>query len=116
MEIFPDKHELIGLFECEPQFLDEIDIPEYYNQWRFILKRRTDVLEIEIEPSNCFIHIRWHQENNVLVELTLEKVYGIEIKKQGASEFAQLLFRDKNLKILTLRTKPYISICWGTEW
>ncbi|NQX65654.1 hypothetical protein HQN90_05885 [Paenibacillus alba] len=115
MEIFPEEHELINIFECEPQVtLEELDVPDYYKQWRFILKRETDVLEFDIEPSISYVYMRWHQENKVILELALEEVYGIEIKKQGNSEFILLLFQDERFKTLTLRTKPYISVVWGT--
>ncbi|WP_284640776.1 hypothetical protein [Paenibacillus silviterrae] len=115
MDIFPEEHELIDIFECEPQLsLEELDIPDYYKQWRFVLRRQTDVLEFEVEPSISYVYLRWHQENKVLMELSLEEVHGMEIKKQENSEFVLLSFREECLKALTIRTKPYIAIVWGT--
>ncbi|RLQ93611.1 hypothetical protein [Falsibacillus albus] len=59
IDLFPSKHELIDIFESEPSGLDE-DMPWYYNQLRFVLKRNESVLEAEIMPSVSDVKLRLH--------------------------------------------------------
>lgn len=113
IELFPDDYELIDIFESEPIKLNE-DMPWYYNELRFVLKRNENDLEITISPSISEIKIRFHNEKYLIASLHLEDVKGLTIEKENHSESLRILFEDSLVRDLIVTTKPYISISWGT--
>jgi hypothetical protein len=113
IDLFPDEHELIDIFESEPSVLDE-DMPWYYNELRFELKRNESVLEATIMPSVSDVKLRWHNEKQTFASLQLEDVRGLKIEKKNGIESLCIMFEDSLVRDLFIITKPYISISWGT--
>ncbi|RSK26280.1 hypothetical protein EJF36_05075 [Bacillus sp. HMF5848] len=114
IDLFPEEHELIDIFESEPTEIDE-DMPWYYNELRFYLKRNENVLEAIISPAISDIKLRWHNQKHILASLHLEDVKGIKIEKKDGTESLCIMFEDLLVKDLIITTKPYISISWGTN-
>ncbi|MFS1515896.1 hypothetical protein V1503_05145 [Bacillus sp. SCS-151] len=116
MDLFPDNHDLIDIFECEPVLLDENDdIPWFYNKLRFVLKRHDNILEFEISPSISQINLRWKNNNQLLISLTLEDVKGLLIEKKGGYELFRVIFEERVVNDLIITTKPHITLEWGTN-
>ncbi|MBD3922924.1 hypothetical protein H8B09_29725 [Paenibacillus sp. PR3] len=114
MKPFPEEYEFIELFESEPKILDE-KVPFFYNNNIYKLSRPNGELYFEIEPGSHWTRIAWKQADQILIDLTLENVKGIEIEKRSGNEFLQLFFdEDQGLKPLIIKTKPEFSMIWGT--
>lgn len=95
--------------------LDE-EMPWYYNELRFILKRNESVLEATISPLDSQIQLRWHNEIHILASLQLDSIRGLTItidKKDDIESFC-VVFEDKLVRNLVITTKPTISIFMGT--
>lgn len=114
MEHFPQEYEFIELFETEPAKLDE-DIPFFYNNNTYKLCRPNGNLYFEIEPGSHWSRILWKQDEDLLIDLTFERIKRIEIEKRSGMEFLSLYFdEEQGLRTLLIKTKPEISIIWGT--
>jgi len=114
MEPFPHEYEFIELFETESAKLDE-HVPFFYNNNIYKLCRPNGNLYFEMEPGSHWTRIAWKQEENLLVDLVLENVKGMEIEKRSGKEFLHLYFDEgQGLRPLIIKTKPDISLIWGT--
>lgn len=114
MKPFPEEYELIDLFESEPARLDD-QVPFFYTNNTYRLCRTNGELHFAIEPGIHWSSIVWKQAENIIVDLILENVKGIEIEKRSGKEFLHLYFyEDQGIRPLIIKTKPEISIVWGT--
>src|SRR5262245_39632209 len=114
MEPFPQEFEFIELFETEPTKLEE-GMPFFYNNNIYKLCRPNGELYFEIEPGSHWTRIAWKQDGNIIIDLILESIKGIEIEKRSGKEFIHLHFyEEQSLRPLIIKTKPDISIIWGT--
>lgn len=114
MEPFPQEYEIMELFETEPTKLDE-EVSFFYNNNTYKLCRPNGNLYFEIEPGSHWTRIAWKQEGDLVIDLILEKVKGIEIEKRSGKEFLKVYFdEEQGLRTLVIKTKPEISIIWGT--
>ena len=114
MEPFPEQHDLIALFECEPLLTDK-GVPWSYNHLTFTTTRGHDRIVCEIEPGYHTLKFEWSKSDERLVSLDLNWVAGITTDIQGQTEAMIVTFRDKKLMPLRIQLKPHVSISWGTN-
>ena len=112
MKPFPDKYELIFLFESEPLLTDN-EIDWYYNQLHFVLSRGDDRIECDIEPACGSLVFKWWIDNAEKANLVVSGIKGLEVITQGRTEMLVASFGESSAtQILKLRLKPSISISW----
>jgi hypothetical protein len=114
MERFPEEHELISFFECEPKVLDP-GIPWAYNHLEFRSVRGPDEFFAAIEPGGESVRFWWRRDEKELVNLSLEQVAGIVLEMSPECEVMVLRFR-RSVGALDLRIqlKPAPHLEWGT--
>ena len=113
MTPFPDQHELLTLFECEPVLADK-DVPWCYNHLTFKTNRGSDQIVCEIMPSYHALKLAWTRDGQQLVSLDLNSVAGITLELDGQTEAFTATSRDENLAPLRVQLKPHVSVSWGT--
>lgn len=113
MKPFPDEHDLIALFECEPIMTDE-DVPWAYNRLTFKIDRGVDSIICAIEAGNETVEFEWSKSGKRIVSLMLNWVSGMEVESNKGSEVLVIYFRDKHLSDLRIQFKPEIEVSWGT--
>jgi hypothetical protein len=114
MKSFPDHHDLIALFECEP-VLSDPDVIWAYNGLSFVTDRGSDKIVCEIEPGYEIVEFQWIKAGKEIISLNLNWVSGIEAQLSDDIEALILHFRDKHLKTLKIQFKPFISMSWSTD-
>lgn len=114
MEPFPEEHDLIALFECEPVLTDK-GVPWCYNCLTFKTDRGDGQIMCEIEPGDRTLRFEWIQKGQHLVSLDLNWVAGITAELDGKTEALVATFRDENLVPLRIQLKSYVSVFWGTK-
>ena len=72
MERFPESHELISFFECEPTLL-EPGKPWVYNHLEFRTVRGADEFVVVIEPGFETFKLRWRREGKEVIRLDLDR-------------------------------------------
>jgi hypothetical protein len=114
MERFPEEHELISFFECEPKVLDP-GIPWVYNHLEFRSVRGPDEFFAAIEPGAESVRFWWRRDEKELVSLSLGQVSGIALEMSAQREIMVLHFR-RSVGALDLRIqlKPTPYLEWGT--
>ncbi|KRE30266.1 hypothetical protein [Paenibacillus sp. Soil522] len=114
MNPFPEEYEFIELFESLPEQLDK-SVPFFYNNNVYKLSRSNGDLFFEMEPGSHWSRVAWKQAESFLIDLTLDNIKGIEIEKRNGNEYLHFYFyENQGLKPLIIRTKPEISMVWGT--
>ncbi|MFE6169674.1 hypothetical protein ACFVP8_17650 [Viridibacillus arvi] len=113
IETFPKMYELIDIFESIPEILDK-DLDWYYNESTFVLRRDNEILEVIIEPAINRLRLIWKDEKRIRMKLDLEEIAGLTITKNNGEESIQVSFNDSLMIDLIVKTKPYISVVWGT--
>ncbi|KOO51301.1 hypothetical protein [Viridibacillus arvi] len=113
IETFPEMYELIDIFESIPDILDK-DLDWYYNESTFVLRRDNEILEVIIEPAINRLRLIWRDKKRIRMELDLQEVAGLVITKNNGEESIKVSFNDSLMKDLIVKTKPYISVVWGT--
>jgi hypothetical protein len=116
MKPFPEEYEFIDLFETEPNTLDP-DSPFFYNHLTYKLQRANGIIYFGLEPGCHAVRFIWKDNNDkTIVDLDLRSIKGIQIEKRNGNEFIHFSFHeDRELKDLIIKTKPEISVVWGTE-
>jgi hypothetical protein len=115
MNPFPDEHELLWLFESEPELLDpEEDISWYYNTLTFRTTRGSDTITCTILPSHTDLEIWWERDGEEIVHLPVSRVAELFVRKEQDREYLEARFpEDMGLHPLRLTLKPFIRISWG---
>ena len=114
MNPFPEEHDLLALFECEPTLADA-KVPWCYNHLTFKTRRGSDDLTFEIEPGYETLKVRWSRHDVPLVSLDLNWVSGLEAELKPESEALVAHFRDRHILPLRVQLKPTISVSWSTD-
>jgi hypothetical protein len=115
MKPFPHPHELVGLFEGEPQLVDA-GIPWSYNHLTFITVRGNHRIECEIEPASRILKVRWLVNNCLHVLWSSRAVEGLEVEDRlGVDALRILMGKDSGMDTLRLQLKPSICLEWGMQ-
>ena len=114
MTTLPAEHELLSVFEAEPELLDN-GVPWAYNSVRFRMVRGQDQLTCEIEPASEQLRIAWHQAGAELLALDLSEVSALVVEAERGLESLVATFRNNHVKPLRLQLRPRIHLFWGTR-
>ena len=115
MNPFPEEHELIWLFECEPEVTDK-GIPWAYNHLTFTTMREDCEVKCEIEPGYETVKLTWTRNNEEQVDLDFHWVKGLEVVKKNATEALVVYFRDDSpLKPVIIQLKPHVNVSVRTK-
>ena len=107
----PEKHELIGLFECEPKLLDPDDRPWIYNELTFDVIRGEDTLRVSIWASFREIKIDWKKSGKQVLKMKVADIDSLTVEMQTLDELLCVTgSTSKNKTMLKLRIKPSIFI------
>ena len=113
MDPFPKQHELISIFESEPELLD-LDAPWTYNRLTFKTQRGSDHIAYVIEPASRIVQIDWSRDGNRVVSLDLNSVSSLEVVTETPIETITAHFReDGSLQPCVLQLKPTVRLSWG---
>ena len=114
IEPFPEQHDLIALFECEPISTDEA-VPWCYNLLTFETTRGDAQITCEIEPGNQALKFRWSSSSQQLVLLDVDGIAGIQVELNEKTEAMIVTFENNKLTPLRIQLRPHVSVLWGTE-
>ena len=114
MNTFPAEHELVSLFEGQPELLDE-GVPWAYNTLRFRAARGEDTLSCEIRPASEEFRIKWERSGAELVAVELYRVAGLVIEAEHGRETLVATFRDSRIGKLRLQVRPQVHLAWATD-
>ena len=109
----PDEHELIWLFEQEPEVQDP-DSPLYYNTLGFEVVRDTERLVCTVSPSYGDVELHLTRDGEPAVDLSLGHVERLSVLKENGGEALVLDFGLGGVHQLRLWLKPRIRLSWGT--
>ena len=109
----PDEHELVWLFEQEPEVLDP-DSPLFYNTLVFEVVRGTERLVCSISPSYGDVELHLTRDDQPTIDLALGHVKKLSVLKDNGGEALVLDFRLEGIHQLRLWLKPQIRLRWGT--
>jgi hypothetical protein len=113
MERFPDSHDLISFFECEPTVLDR-DVAWAYNHLEFRTSRGPDTFLAVIEPGFEVFRLTWHRDGKELVNLSLEQVCRLDLEMGPGRELLVVGFRRSvGVSELRFQLKPEPHIAWA---
>ncbi len=112
----PEKHELIGFFECEPE-LAEPDFDSWtYNELTFTTLRGPDKVVAKIEAGWGSLSIKWEKAGQRLVWLTLVNLENLAVEMQKDDEFLVATGTHADQAVmLKLRLKPAVAIEFKQE-
>jgi hypothetical protein len=111
----PPEHELISLFESEPELTDP-DYPWLYNTLTFALERNQDQLSVVIEPGIERVRLTWSRAKEELLDIVVEGVARIAAETADDRETLLLTFlEDLPIGELRVRLKPTIHFFWRTH-
>ncbi len=115
MDPFPEQHDLISIFETEPEVLDP-DVPWFYNRLTFVTHRGSDKVTCVIEPASRILQIDWSRNGERMVTLDLNWVESLEVVTEQPVETLTARF-DPNvpLESCVLQLKPSVYVRWGTS-
>ena len=114
MNIFPDQHELISLFESEPTLADA-KVPWTYNRLQFTRTIGDSTVECIIEPGYETLRFRWSQRGAEVMDLDLRWVSGLTVEYKDGREALVAQFRDRSgVSPLRIQLTPSIHVSWGT--
>jgi hypothetical protein len=113
MNPFPSKHDLIGLFECEPVLLDE-GVPWAYNRLTFTSNRPDEQIVCEIEPAAEILRFRWARQGSLVLDFHLNWVCGLEVTMDQGVELLRAAFRSPAIGPLVIQLKPRVFVSFST--
>ncbi|QPA54982.1 hypothetical protein [Lysinibacillus sphaericus] len=120
MRIFPDEIELLSLFETNPDFLDTMEIPFYYNEMVYRFSNKEEEFEIKLAPSVGELSIKVFQKEtcNLLFKLLLISVSNFEIKEDTKEKncIQLVLDHEEILQIYEISFKPKFSLILTEEF
>ncbi|MBA3423637.1 MAG: hypothetical protein H0U04_03655 [Rubrobacter sp.] len=111
----PAEHELIALFESEPELTDP-QYPWAYNTVTFNLTREDDHLSAVIEPGLERVRLTWSRAEEELLDVVLEGIARLSTETRDGRETLLLTFLDDlPFDELRVRVKPTIHFFWRTR-
>jgi len=113
MERFPEPHDLISFFECEPTLLDQ-RVPWAYNHLEFRTTRGPDEFLAVIEPGYKIFKLTWRRDGEELVSISLEHVSTLDLEMGSGRELLVVGFRPSvGVAELRFQLKPSPHIEWA---
>ncbi|HMF42760.1 MAG TPA: hypothetical protein VKQ32_18945 [Polyangia bacterium] len=115
MEHFPEQHELISFFECEPAVLDA-GVPWAHNHLEFRTRRGADEFLATIEPGYETFRFQWRRNQRELIRFALERVCRLDLQMSAAREVLIVGFRPSvGVSEMRIQLKPEPHIEWAVS-
>ncbi|NNF59581.1 MAG: hypothetical protein HKN04_15200 [Rhodothermaceae bacterium] len=109
----PDEHELIWLFEQEPELLDSGQ-PWAYNHLTFSVERNGERLVCMIAPGYGDVQVHLTRGDRSILDLVFGFVRKLEVQKEQGAEVLVVDFGLDQVNQLRVQTKPHFHVSWGT--
>jgi hypothetical protein len=108
---FPEQHDLISFFECEPTVLDP-GVVWAYNRLEFRTIRGRDEFWAVIESGETF-RLTWRRDGEEVVKLDLDRVQRFDVELSPKHEVLKVTFRPTAVAELVFQLKPRPHLSWG---
>ena len=117
MDHFPEQYELLGFFESEPEFTDNIDeVPWFYNRMTYCTTRNSDVIHCVVELASGMLNLVWEKSGTLVSSLNLEGITSLALINKNGEEKLIAKFGDSSgLLDFELQLKPSVHVKWGNE-
>ncbi|MCF2863748.1 hypothetical protein ABMY44_15550 [Pseudoalteromonas sp. Cnat2-41] len=117
MDDFPEQYELLGFFESEPEFTDNIDeVPFYYNRMTYSTSRGSDAIYCVIELASGLLNLVWEKSGILVSSLHLEEITSLIVtSKNGEDKLIAKFGESSGLLDFELQLKPSVHVKWGNE-
>ncbi len=90
---FPEEHELLWLFESEPELLDtEEGFPFFYNTSTYHIFRFGFEILCSFQPSYGDMDLTILQNGIKIIDFHITKIAGIYVRKEYGKEFLEVNF------------------------
>ncbi|MGY3312886.1 hypothetical protein ACV242_001382 [Peribacillus simplex] len=115
MAAFPEEHDFLSLFECEPMLLDTTskDLPFYYNKATYRFSNGEEDFIVTLSPSygEVKIQVTHRTSNRLLSLLDLKRVDKFEIKSDKKDHSVVLLtvVNEDYQQMIEIDFKPYFK-------
>ena len=109
----PDEHELIWLFEREPELMDP-GLPWAYNHLTFSVERDGERLVCMIAPAYGDVQVHLTRGDRSILDLVFGFVSKLAVRKERDAEALVVDFGIDRVNQLRVQTKPHFHISWGT--
>ena len=106
MNPLPDEHDLIWVFEAEPEVIEEPGFSPYFV---FVTERGADKVEFEIDLDSKWLSLRWTREGQEVLDLSLSRIARLEVVKEGG-EGLLCWFEDDHERVAEIQLKPYVRV------
>lgn len=116
IEDFPENHELIWLFESEPEVLDPQE-PWIFNTITFRTQRKGLEVMCSVLPSYGDLSLRLFLQETEIVAVDLFSIRRISIRKEKGREALVAEFGEaSDFKTFELQLKPHVHLSWGNKF
>jgi hypothetical protein len=111
---FPERWQLISLFEGEPRLSDP-EVPWVYNRVTFMRERAGELIECTIHQADREFAFGWSVDGRTFIRLDLNNVVGLEVRQTKASEGLAITLSDAHLGPLWIQVSPSVSLNWSAR-
>src|SRR5687768_4409438 len=109
MQPFPEPHELIGLFECEPEESDP-GLERKYSLLRFVRTRDGERMECSIHEADREVAFRWSVEGIDRIVLDLHDVVGLSVYREKEREGLALTLGTSRFHPIRIDLAPSVRV------
>jgi hypothetical protein len=109
MHPFPERWELIGLFECEPQETDP-GLDWKYNLLRFVRTRADERMECWIHEADREVGFRWSTGGTDRIVLDLHDVVGVRVYREKDREGLALTLGADRFHPIRIDLSPSVRV------
>ena len=111
MDPFPERWELVSLFESEPE-VDHPDEPWPYTRARLSLVRGDGRLDFQDVPADQEVDLTYTVDGRVVVALALRRVLALRVYQEQGTEGLEVTMQDASRGDLRVQTAPDITFVW----
>ncbi|WP_216323067.1 hypothetical protein [Deinococcus aestuarii] len=116
IEDFPENHELIWLFESEPEILNPQE-PWLFNTITFKTQRNGLEVVCSILPSYGDLSLRLSLQETEIVAVDFFRIRRSSIRNEKGCEALVVEFGEaSDFKTFELQLKPHVHLSWGNHF
>jgi hypothetical protein len=113
MDPFPERDQLVSLFECEPVLMDP-ELSWRFNTMDFAYRRGDDAVDVTIEASYGEMTVRWLDRGLERAYLVVKGIAGLAVESDRGREALVATFGPGDGRPpLRLQVRPHVHILWG---
>lgn len=109
MQPFPEPHELIGLFEGEPEESDP-GLEWKYNLLRFVRTRDRERMECSIHEADREVAFRWSVEGIDRIVIDLHDVVGLSVYREKERKGLALTLGSDRFHPIRIDIAPSVRV------